>query len=160
SGFRILAGVEVDIDSDGALELPISQEIEQLDYIMDRIHMAPGKDVQRRLIYPKESGMTEIIGHCTGRAFGKRKRTDVDWSIIFASAIRNNVAIEINGQDDRLDPPADIIAKGISMGVKFLPCSDAHSVEQLDRCHKQAIMMGRKAFMRDKDIANIASKAK
>lgn len=160
TGVRILAGVEVDISSDGALEFPISQEIEKLDYIMASIHMAPGKDVQRRLLSAIESGMTDIIGHCTGRAFGKRPSADVDWSVIFASAIRNNVAFEINGQDDRLDPPADIIAKGISMGVKFLPCSDAHSVEQLDRCHKQAIMMGRKAFMRDKDIANIASKAK
>jgi DNA polymerase (family 10) len=160
TGLKILAGAEVDISSDGTLEMPDSSEIEKLDYIMASIHMSPGKDVQRRLLSAIESGKVNIIGHCTGRSFGKRPSANINWSDIFIAARKHNVSFEINGQDDRLDPPADIIAQGLSLGVKFLPCSDAHSIEQLDRCHKQAIMMGRKALMCNKDIANISHESK
>lgn len=148
TGLNILSGVEVDIATDGSLEMP-DGPLPDLDYVMASIHVRPDRDLGARTLAAIRSGRVDIIGHCTGRAFGRRPSAEgVDWSLLFREAARAGVAFEVNGQGDRLDPPPELIRLGIQEGVRFMPCSDAHSVEQLSPCLRQAVAVCRRAGLR------------
>lgn len=146
TGVRILSGAEVDIASDGSLELPAGIPDGTLDYVMASIHHRPDRDLGPRTMAAILSGRVHIIGHCTGRAFGRRPSAEgVDWEGIFRAAARAGVGFELNGQGDRLDPPPELVRLGLGLGVRFMPCSDAHSVEQMGPCLQQAVSLGRRA---------------
>lgn len=67
--FRILTGMEVDILTDGALDMD-EDLLDRLDIVVASVHSKlkmPAAEMTRRMVLAIASPHTDILGHCTGR---------------------------------------------------------------------------------------------
>ena len=72
--FRILHGMEVDINLDGSLDLD-DDLLAHLDVVVASVHSKlrmDRKEMTPRMIAAVRSPHVDILGHCTGRLIGKR----------------------------------------------------------------------------------------
>ena len=134
--FRLLTGIEVDINEDGSLD----QEPEllgRLDVVVGSVHSALRSEERAmtvRMVTALANPHLDILGHCTGRMkTGKRARppSSFDPEIVFAAASRFDKAIEINSRPERLDPPKRFLRLAIEAGCRVSINSDAHAPGQL-----------------------------
>ena len=134
--FRILTGIEVDINEDGTLD----QEPEllgQLDVVVGSVHSALRSEERAmtvRMVTALADPHLDILGHCTGRMKTRRRNrppSAFDPEIVFAAAARFDKAIEINSRPERLDPPKRLLRLAIEAGCKVSIDSDAHAPGQL-----------------------------
>ena len=134
--FRILTGIEVDINEDGSLD----QEPEllmRLDVVVGSVHSAlrsESRAMTVRMVTALANPNLDILGHCTGRMVtGKRKRPEsaFDAEIVFAAAARFDKAVEINSRPERLDPPKRLLRLAIEAGCRVAIDSDAHAPGQM-----------------------------
>jgi putative hydrolase len=134
--FRLLTGIEVDINEDGSLDQS-DEVLSRLDVVVGSSHsalrMASGP-MTRRMVTALANPHLDVLGHCTGRM--KRKRRDrpeseFDADIVFAAAARFDKAIEINSLPDRLDPPKRLLRLAVESGCRVSIDSDAHYLGQL-----------------------------
>ena len=134
--FRLLTGIEVDINEDGSLD----QEPEllgRLDVVVGSVHSALRSDERAmtlRMVTALANPHLDILGHCTGRMkTGKRARPPsvFDAEIVFAAAARFDKAIEVNSRPERLDPPKRLLRLAIEAGCRVSIDSDAHAPGQL-----------------------------
>lgn len=136
NGFRLLSGIEVDILDDGALD----QEpdlLSELDVVVASVHSKLAMDssaMTRRMVAAVSDPNTNVLGHCTGRLVGGKKRgqSSFDAAAVFAACAEHDVAVEINSRPERLDPPADLLALAVEAGCLFSIDTDAHAPGQLD----------------------------
>lgn len=123
----VLAGIELDIDAEGNPYFPYDL-LKQLDFVIISIHHRIGENMVAR--YSKAikalPGIPKILGHLTGRLFPSRSIPDDSWDKLFTLCYQTNTLIEINGQPDRLDPPAPLIQMASQMGCRFVLATDAH----------------------------------
>ena len=134
--FRILSGIEVDINEDGSLDQS-DEVLSRLDVVVGSSHSAlrmPSAPMTRRMVTALANPHLDVLGHCTGRM--KRKRRDrpeseFDADIVFAAAARFDKAIEINSLPDRLDPPKRLLRLAVESGCRVSIDSDAHYLGQL-----------------------------
>lgn len=149
--FRLLAGIEVDIDADGSLDQE-PELLAELDVVVASVHSglrSPGPAMTERMLTAIRSGRMNVLGHCTGRrlaskqadpaATGRRRRgsgsrpeSEFDAARVFAACAEAGVAVEINCRPDRLDPPKRLLRLAIEAGCVFSIDSDAHAPGQLD----------------------------
>ncbi|MEV5536354.1 PHP domain-containing protein [Saccharopolyspora shandongensis] len=134
--FRILTGIEVDILSAGALDQD-EDLLAELDVVVASVHSdlrmaAPA--MTRRMCAAVADPHVDVLGHCTGRLIGDRKRpqSTFDAVAVFEACRDNGVAVEINSRPDRLDPPRELIRLARDIGCEFSIDSDAHAPGQLD----------------------------
>ncbi|MBP2706566.1 PHP domain-containing protein [Microbispora sp. RL4-1S] len=139
--FRILTGIEVDINADGSLDQE-PELLERLDVVVASVHsqlrMDP-EDMTRRMVTAVADPHVDVLGHCTGRIVrsggrrgGLRPESRFDPEIVFEACRRFGVAVEINSRPDRLDPPKRLLRLAYEMGCRFAVDSDAHAPGQLD----------------------------
>jgi putative hydrolase len=134
--FRLLTGIEVDINEDGTLDQS-DDVLGRLDVVVGSIHSQlrmPSEPMTRRMVTALANPHLDVLGHCTGRM--KRRRRDrpestFDAEIVFAAAARFDKAIEINCLPDRLDPPKRLLRLAVESGCRVSIDSDAHYVGQL-----------------------------
>ncbi|MFD0471689.1 PHP domain-containing protein [Nonomuraea thailandensis] len=75
--FRILTGIEVDINLDGSLDQE-PELLERLDVVVASVHSKlrmGGEEMTRRMVTAIADPLVDVLGHCTGRvvqAGGKR----------------------------------------------------------------------------------------
>jgi putative hydrolase len=134
--FRLLSGIEVDILEDGALD-QAPELLARLDVVVASVHSKLAMDapaMTRRMLAAIGDRHTNILGHCTGRLIGAKKRgqSSFDPVAVFEACARNNVAVEINSRPERLDPPADLLRLAVQAGCLFSIDTDAHAPGQLD----------------------------
>ncbi|MGW5643744.1 PHP domain-containing protein [Saccharopolyspora sp. NPDC003752] len=134
--FRILTGIEVDILSAGELDQD-EDLLAELDVVVASVHSdlrmaAPA--MTRRMCAAVADPHVDVLGHCTGRLIGDRKRqqSTFDAVAVFEACRDNGVAVEINSRPDRLDPPRELIRLARDIGCAFSIDSDAHAPGQLD----------------------------
>jgi putative hydrolase len=132
-GFRLLAGIEVDILADGALDQQ-PELLDRLDVVVASVHSKLRDDaatMTRRMLAAIESGRMDVLGHCTGRLVqgsrGTRPQSEFDAPAVFAACASARVAVEINSRPERQDPPDDLIALALDAGCLFSIDSDAHA---------------------------------
>jgi len=134
--FRILTGIEVDINEDGSLD----QEPEllgRLDVVVGSVHSALRSEERAmtvRMVTALANPHLDILGHCTGRMkTGKRTRppSAFDPEIVFAAAARFDKAIEVNSRPERLDPPKRLLRLAVEAGCRVAIDTDAHAPGQL-----------------------------
>ncbi|UCG83760.1 MAG: DNA polymerase/3'-5' exonuclease PolX [Dehalococcoidia bacterium] len=133
-GFRLFAGVEVDIRADGTLDYP-DEVLGELDIVVAAVHSAMGQDserITRRIVQAMENPYVNVLAHPTCRIIGIREPIDVNMEEIFNAAVRTNTALEINAMPDRLDLKDIHIMRARELGVKLLIGTDAHSAGNLD----------------------------
>ena len=136
-GFTMLAGIEVDILDDGALDQD-DDLLGALDIVVASVHSKLRMDARsmtKRMIAAVSHPRVNVLGHCTGRLVqgerGTRPSSEFDASAVFAACAENGVAVEINSRPERQDPPDELIAIALGAGCLFSIDSDAHAPGQL-----------------------------
>ncbi len=155
---RVFKLLEVDILPNG--NLPINNStLNLLDGVIVSVHTSFNlsrdkmtKRILNALLNPK----AKILGHPTGRLLEERLGYELDWDLIFDFCNRNKKAIEINSWPKRLDPPPEIIKKGVENNVKFIINTDSHALEQMDLM-KYGIYMAKRGWATKNDILNCLS---
>ncbi len=135
-GFRLLSGIEVDILDDGQLDQK-PELLSRLEVVVASVHSKLAMDspaMTRRMIAAVSNPNTNILGHCTGRLVGGKKRgqSSFDAAAVFAACADHGVAVEINSRPERLDPPLELLSLAVQAGCLFSIDTDAHAPGQLD----------------------------
>ena len=137
-GFRLLAGIEVDILESGELD-QAPELLDRLDVVVASVHSklrAERGPMTRRMLKGIKDPHTNVLGHCTGRLVkgsrGTRPQSEFDAERVFAACAEHSVAVEINSRPERQDPPDDLIRLALDAGCLFSIDSDAHAPGQLD----------------------------
>ncbi len=137
SWFRVLTGIEVDINEDGSLDQD-PDLLAQLDVVVASVHSKlrmPGAEMTERMLTAIANPLVDVLGHCTGRMVtGNRKRPEsqFDADAVFAACAEHGVAVEINSRPERLDPPRRLLRQAVEAGCVFTVDTDAHAPGQLD----------------------------
>lgn len=136
-GLTMLAGIEVDILEDGALD-QTPEMLDELDIVVASVHSKLRMDAEpmtRRMLAAVADPSVNVLGHCTGRLVegsrGTRPSSQFDARAVFAACAENGVAVEINSRPERQDPPDNLIAVALEEGCLFSIDSDAHAPGQL-----------------------------
>ena len=134
--FRLLTGIEVDINEGGSLDQS-PEVLGRLDVVVGSMHSAlrmPAEPMTRRMVTALANPHLDVLGHCTGRMKRKRRNrpeSTFDAEIVFAAAAKLDKAIEINCLPDRLDPPKRLLRLAVESGCRVSIDSDAHYLGQL-----------------------------
>jgi putative hydrolase len=136
--FRLLKGIEVDINEDGSLD----QTDEMLGRLQVRVASVHSKlraeraAMTKRMLTAIRNPWTNVLGHCTGRLVtgnrGTRPPSQFDARAVFEACAEHAVAVEINSRPERRDPPMELLGLARDIGCLFSIDSDAHAPGQLD----------------------------
>ncbi|MFD1533250.1 PHP domain-containing protein [Pseudonocardia aurantiaca] len=135
--FRVLTGIEVDINEDGSLDQD-EDLLAELDVVVASVHSKlrmPRAEMTERMLTAVANPHVDVLGHCTGRMVtGNRKRPEsqFDADAVFAACAENGVAVEVNSRPERLDPPKRLLRLAVEAGCSFTIDTDAHAPGQLD----------------------------
>jgi DNA polymerase (family 10) len=154
-GIRVLAGIECDILPDGRMDLD-DEVLRQLDFVIGSPHAAltQGRvESTARLLRAIENPWVDMIGHPTGRKLLRRDGLDLDIDRVLDAARDHGVAMEINGQVDRLDLKPEFARKARDKGILIAVDSDAHSPRGL-ALKQWGIIMARRAGLTAADCLN------
>jgi DNA polymerase (family 10) len=154
-GIRILAGMEVNIKTDGTLDIE-DEVLAKLDVILASIHSGLNQSeeqITRRLISAIENPHVDIIAHPTGRLLGEREPAAMNMEAVFKAAEHCGTALEISAMPTRLDLKDTHIYQAREMGVKLVINTDSHRLEQLDFM-RFGIGTARRGWCQAKDILN------
>ncbi len=154
-GIRILKGAEVNILSDGRLDMKDSV-LKELDVVVASIHggfRQSREQLTHRLLSAIENENVDIIAHPTGRLIQKRKAYEVDLEKIFEACKRTGVALEINSYPNRLDLNDDNARYAVNSGCKLVINTDSHSADHL-RYMELGIATARRGWVRKSDVIN------
>lgn len=131
---RVLHGVEVEVKSDGALDLP-DEVLAQLDIVQASVHTSlsqPRDKLTARAISAMRNPHVDILGHPSGRLINEREGGDFDWEALFQEAARQRVALEINCDPARLDLNETLARRAVELGCLLSISTDAHAPAQFD----------------------------
>ncbi len=135
--FRVLTGIEVDINEDGSLDQD-PELLAELDLVVASVHSKlrmPRAEMTARMLAAVANPLVDVLGHCTGRMVtGNRKRPEsqFDAAAVFAACAERGVAVEVNSRPERLDPPLRLLRQALEAGCSFTVDTDAHAPGQLD----------------------------
>jgi DNA polymerase (family 10) len=157
-GFKLLAGIEVDIKNDGQLDLP-DDILKRLDIVVASIHSGfkqNREQLTKRLVSAMHNPYVSIIAHPTGRLIGERDAYDIDIDKILGVAKETGTAIEINAYPLRLDFN-DINARmAKEKGIPLVISTDAHTLNHFDFMH-YGVSIARRGWLEKDDILNTLS---
>ena len=134
--FRLLSGIEVDINEDGTLD-QTPDVLAALDIVVASVHSklrSPGDVMTKRMLAAIDNPNMDILGHCTGRIVVGRGRpeSEFDHEAVFTACKDNGVAVEINSRPERKDPPRNLLKLAVEIGCRFSIDTDAHAPGQLE----------------------------
>jgi len=158
--FRIFAGIESDILTDGSLDYP-DDILASFDFVIASVHSAFGMDektMTERLIRAIRNPHVTMLGHPTGRLILAREGYPVDLGRIIEAAAEYNKAIELNANPYRLDLDWRWCRRAKEAGVRVSINPDAHSPEGLkDLIY--GVDTARKGWLEAGDVFNCISLA-
>jgi DNA polymerase (family 10) len=132
--FRLLAGSEVNIRTDGSLDYP-DELLAELDWVIAAVHTSMRMDERRmtdRVVAAIEHPLVHAIAHPTGRIIGRRPPYDLDFERVFEAAARTGTMLEVSADPNRLDLSPDNARAAAQAGVTLVINTDAHSIPGLD----------------------------
>ncbi|MEO0559077.1 MAG: helix-hairpin-helix domain-containing protein [Bacteroidota bacterium] len=132
--FRVFAGSEVDILSDGSMDYP-DEVLAGLDLVVASVHTGFRMSVDEatdRLIRAVSNPYVDILGHPTGRLLLRRKGYPIDAEAVLDACAEHNVAVELNANPWRLDLDWTFLRAAIERGVFVSINPDAHAIDGLD----------------------------
>jgi DNA polymerase (family 10) len=156
--FRLLTGIEVDILSDGRLDLP-DDVLEDLDVVVASLHQGFSRQESentKRLIRAAENRQVHMLGHLTGRLLLEREPYPVNPQAVIDACAELGTWIELNAHPARFDLDWRLWPYAKSKGVKCVINCDAHRNE-----HAGFLRLGagiaRKGWLEREDIINTLS---
>jgi DNA polymerase (family 10) len=153
--FRLLAGSEVNILTDGGLDYE-PELLERLDWVVASVHTSfriSPKKMTERVITAIENPQVDCIGHLTGRLINKREPYDIDVEAVAAAAAQNKTFIEINGSPRRRDLNEAHARLAVDAGVKICLNTDAHGADTLANI-EYSLATARRGWLTKGDVAN------
>jgi len=132
-GLVLLKGIESDIRTDGSLDYA-EELLEGFDFVIASVHSGftmPRDEMTRRVIKAVENPFTRVLGHPEGRLLLGREGYGIDLDRVLEACLANGVAVEINGQPQRLDLDWRKIRAWRDRGLMFVIGPDAHDRESL-----------------------------
>jgi DNA polymerase (family X) len=154
-GIKIFAGIEVDILTDGDLDLS-DEVLAQMDVVVASVHSQFNQDramMTERLLKAIENPHVSILGHPTGRLLLRRDAYAFDMDAILKSAARHKVAMELNSYPDRLDLNDVHLRQAKQTGVKIVINTDSHHTSHLEKI-RFGVLQARRAWLTKEDILN------
>lgn len=155
TAFRLLAGSEVDLMSDGSLDFPDSV-LAQLDFTVVSIHQGFMGDERRqtdRVLRAMENRHVTMFGHATGRLLLSREPYKIDLKAVIDGAATTGTMIELNCTPSRMDMDWRWWKRARDRGVLCAINPDAHSVGELDQV-SFGVGAARKGWLRPRDVLN------
>jgi DNA polymerase (family 10) len=154
-GITIFAGIEVDILTDGDLDLS-DDVLAQMDLVIASVHSVFNQDsakMTERLLKAIENPNTSIIGHPTGRIQLRREAYAFDMTAVLAAAAKNKIAMELNSYPDRLDLNDVHLRQAKQQGVKIVINTDSHHTSHMEKI-RYGILQARRAWLTKDDVLN------
>jgi DNA polymerase (family 10) len=152
-GFTLLAGCEVDILKEGALDFP-DKLLAGFDLVVASVHSGFKADratMTKRIVAALENPWVDVLAHPTGRLIGQRDPYEVDMEAVLKAAARQGVAVEINAFPDRLDLKDVHARRAKELGVKIVINTDSHRPEHLDYM-KFGVATARRGWLESSDV--------
>ncbi|HEX2467212.1 MAG TPA: DNA polymerase/3'-5' exonuclease PolX [Solirubrobacterales bacterium] len=153
--FRVLAGSEVNIGTDGSLDYD-DDLLAELDWVIASIHtsfrMKP-RELTARAVAACEHPLVDCIGHLTGRLIGRREPYSIDVEAVAEAAARTGTMLEINGNPNRRDLSERNARLAAETGALICVNTDAHGSETLENM-LYGIATARRAWLTANQIAN------
>ena len=156
--FTILSGIELNIDSDGNLDMK-DAVLKDLDVVIASIHSGFKQDEKKttdRILNAIYNENVKIIGHPTGRIINKREPYLIDLTKIFKTALEQGVFMEINAFPDRLDLSDLNCFKAKDFNLKFSIGTDAHNKEHM-RYMELGVATAKRGWLEKKNIINASN---
>jgi len=154
-GFKVLAGTEVNINTDGSLDYA-DEVLEELDWIVASTHTSfrMGEDkMTKRMMAAMDHPLVDVIGHPTGRKILRREPYAVNLEQLVGHAAKTGTFLEINANPDRRDLD-DVHARlAAEAGVPIVIDSDAHSRRTLSVI-RYGVATARRAWLTKEHVAN------
>lgn len=153
--FRVLKGVEVEVKSDGSLDLP-DPALAACDLVQASVHTSltqPRERITARAIAAMRNPHVDILGHPSGRLINEREGADYDWEALFRAALENSVALEINADPSRLDLDDVHARRAVELGCRLSISTDAHAPEGL-RNMRYGVTVARRAWVTPASVIN------
>ena len=132
--FRIIAGSEVDILSDGSMDYP-DDVLAGLELVVASVHTGFRMSVDEataRIVKAVSNPYVDVLGHPTGRLLLRRKGYPIDAEAVLDACAEHNVAVELNANPWRLDLDWTFLRTATERGVIVSINPDAHSIDGLD----------------------------
>jgi DNA polymerase (family X) len=157
-GFRLLAGSEINIGLDGALDYP-DDVVEALDWVVASVHTSfaiPETEMTARVLAAIDNPLVDCIGHLTGRLIGRREPYGIDIEAVAEAAARTGTMLEINGNPNRRDLSEHHARLAAEAGVTIVLDTDAHGIDTLGNM-AYAVATARRAWLTADQVANTRS---
>ncbi len=157
-GFKLFAGIEVDIRSEGQMDLP-DDVLKEMDIVVASIHSGFRQNrekITKRLISAMKNPYVSVIAHPTGRLLGERDPYDVDMKEVLKVARETGTALEINAFPLRLDINDTYAKMAKEMNVSIVINTDAHVTNQFDYM-VYGVSIARRGWLEKTDILNTLS---
>jgi DNA polymerase (family X) len=152
---KVFAGIEVDILTDGELDLSDSV-LAEMDIVIASVHSQFGQEpakMTERLIRAIENPNTSLIGHPTGRMLLRRDAYGFDMDAVLKAAAKSRVAMELNAYPDRLDLNDRHLRMAKERGVKIVINTDSHHTSHLEKI-RFGVLQARRAWLTRDDVLN------
>jgi len=159
-GCYIFTGAEVDIHSDGTLDLP-DEILDELELVIASVHSnfrQSRSEMTARICRAMEHPAVDVIGHPTGRLLGSRGAYQVDVERLIEKAAETGTILEINASPQRLDLSEKYLGLARRKGVRLLVNTDAHSTATMaDMVY--GVTVARRGWLEPEDLLNTLSLA-
>ena len=154
-GFHILKGSEVDILTDGTLDLS-EKVLEKLDFAVAAVHSGFKQDkgkMTKRIIRALENPHIHVLAHPSGRLLGARDPYEVEIEELMEAAKKYGKALEINAYFERLDLDDIYCRKAKEMGIRVGIGTDSHHLDQMWMI-SLGVSVARRGWLEPMDILN------
>ena len=155
SEIHILKGIEVDILSEGELDLS-DEVLSRLDLVIASVHSRfnlSRKEMTLRICRALENPNVNILAHPTGRLLTRRAPYQVDLEQVIKTARENRVCLEINAYPARLDLSDVHCRMACDQGALISINSDSHNL-QMFRYIEYGVFTARRGWLEAKDVIN------
>ncbi len=152
---RVLAGIEVDILADGAIDLS-DDVLAQMDVVIASVHSLfnmPEQQMTERMLRAIENPYVRILGHPTGRLLLRREPYPMDVGAVLKRAAELGVAVEHNAYPDRLDLCDRDLRLAKELDCRIAINTDAHHTSHLAKM-RYGIRQLRRAWLTKQDVLN------
>ncbi len=152
---KVLKGAEVDILSDGSLDMPF-EVLDKLDWIVCSIHSGfnqPGQQITDRVVTAFKTGYPNVFAHPTGRILGERAPYEIDLEQVIAAAQKYDVRLELNASPYRLDLNSYWVRAARDAGVGIVISTDSHQASGFASMY-YGVVTARRAWLTAKDVLN------
>lgn len=153
--FRVLRGIECDILPDGRLDLA-NDVLAELDWVQASVHggqRMARPELTKRVEEALRNPHVSCLSHPKGRIINHRPENALDLERVFAVALEEGVAVEVNGLPSRLDLSGEHVREAIRAGVRVVCSTDAHSVRGLGNM-PMSVATARRGWATATDVLN------